>query len=201
MTQPPSLVDDPKRPLREEFFAIRAHITTKQAHAAATAIVKGFLAAPILPEQACIAGYMPMGSEFDILPLMEKLSSAGYDTALPKIEKQHAPLIFHRWHPGEPLVLCKFHVLKEPAATAEQVIPDIVLVPLLAFDNKGGRLGFGGGYYDRTIRALRALNPTVQCIGIGYVCQEANGILPQEATDEKLDGIMTETGYIPVKAK
>ena len=100
-----------------------------------------------------ISGYWPMNDEFDVRPLMIKLSEFGYDCALPVVVALGEALVFRCWQPGDPLVKAKFGT-REPSAQAANTVPDIVLTPLLAFDDTGRRLGYGGGLYDLTLNCL-----------------------------------------------
>ena len=138
-----------------------------------------------------MAGYWPKGDEADIRPAMETLSLAGHVTALPVVAGRGWPLLFRQWRPGHPLVPGAFRVM-EPMEDAPVVQPDILLVPLLAFDDRGYRLGYGGGFYDRTLEVLRAAAPAL-ALGIGYAGQRLESV-PIDAYDQKLDWIVTEEG-------
>jgi 5-formyltetrahydrofolate cyclo-ligase len=134
-----------------------------------------------------VAGYWPVRDEADPRLLMNELAERGAVLALPRIDARHAELSFRRWNAGDPLANNRFAIL-EPSAAAARVTPDIVLVPLLAFDSTGHRLGYGGGYYDRTLAALKA-----RAIGIAYAGQEVDA-LPREAHDHPLEAVLTENG-------
>ncbi len=138
-----------------------------------------------------IAGYAPKGSEINCIPLMEKLKARGARMCLPVVVEKEQPLIFRSWEPGQELFPGNFGI-DQPSEDAPEVVPDMVLVPLLAFNSKGFRLGYGGGYYDRTLAQLREKNEHVVAVGLGY---EAQGIsrLPVERHDQKLDWIISET--------
>jgi 5-formyltetrahydrofolate cyclo-ligase len=140
---------------------------------------------------AIVSGYWPMGDEADPRALMTAIAARGHPLALPRVEKKHAPLVFHRWREGEHLVTHKFG-MSEPHMDREVVVPDVVLVPLLAFDADGHRLGYGGGFYDRTLEALRA-NHKIGAIGIAYAGQEIEAV-PHENHDHRLDAVLTENG-------
>ena len=140
---------------------------------------------------AIVSGYWPMGDEADPRALMTALATRGHALALPRVEKKHAPLVFHRWREGEALVTHKFG-MSEPHVDREVVVPDAVLVPLLAFDADGYRLGYGGGFYDRTLESLRA-NHKIGAIGIAYAGQEIEAV-PHESHDHRLDAVLTENG-------
>ncbi|WP_280990778.1 5-formyltetrahydrofolate cyclo-ligase [Brevundimonas subvibrioides] len=142
-----------------------------------------------LPPATVVAVYRAMGSEMDPEPLVQALWSAGVKTCLPVVLERDAPMIFRCWSPGEPLeedaAGCP-----APLPLAEVVDPDLILTPLLAFDDYGGRLGQGGGFYDRTFAA----RPGVIRIGFGYSGQRVER-LPMESHDVRLHGVLTEVGY------
>lgn len=140
--------------------------------------------------------YAPMGTEIDVGPLAAALAAAGMRTALPAVVAAGAPLAFGLWRPGEPTRRHRFGML-EPARLAPAT-PGLVVVPLVAFDRTGARLGHGGGFYDRTLRSLRAAGP-VLAVGAAYAGQEAPWI-PAEAHDEPLDAVVTERGLVPCRA-
>jgi 5-formyltetrahydrofolate cyclo-ligase len=152
--------------------------------AARTAAFAGALA---FPPHATIAGYWPIRGEADPRALMAALAARGHTLALPRIGAKDAALSFRRWNEGDALI-DNHHAIPEPRADADVVTPDILLVPLLAFDASGHRLGYGGGYYDRTLEALDA-----RAIGIAYAGQEVDA-LPHEAHDRRLDAVVTEKG-------
>jgi 5-formyltetrahydrofolate cyclo-ligase len=102
------------------------------------------------------------------------------------------PLVFHLWRPGEPLLPGGFKVM-EPRPERPVVMPDVVLAPLLAFDRAGRRLGYGKGYYDRTLASLRRSKPDALVIGLAFALQEVAAV-PADVTDERLDAVLTEAG-------
>ncbi len=138
--------------------------------------------------------YWPMRTEIDVRPLLEALAAAGMRTALPVADGPGSPLAFAPWRPGAPLRRHRFGML-EPAAGAP-VRPDLVIVPLLAFDRTGARLGYGGGCYDRTLCRLRGQGP-VFAAGAAYAEQE-HGAVPAAPHDARLDAVVTERGPVPV---
>lgn len=158
-------------------------------------IADHFLSAIPLESAHCIAGYVSFGSEADPSELLSRLSVAGYSCALPRVAVRHRPLAFKCWRPGDPLI-GGLHGTREPLPDALDCRPDIVLVPLLAFDAEGRRLGYGGGYYDRTLAALRAEGRGVLAVGVAFSAQEAQD-LPEDKFDERLDWVVTETGARP----
>lgn len=146
----------------------------------------------IKPQPAQSVGlYVPMGRELDVLPLLEKLLEKGHVCALPVIQKDSRELKFARWQEDEPLEEGPYKVM-QPQITdkTEWVEPDIVVVPLLAFDRRGYRLGYGGGYYDATLAALRA-KKDILAVGWAYAQQAVLFNLPKEDHDEQLDWVIT----------
>jgi 5-formyltetrahydrofolate cyclo-ligase len=155
------------------------------------------------PPRAALAGarlvgaYAPFGAEMDPRPLARRAQGLGARLALPRAPRpaDAGPLAFHIWEEGDPLKRSSFGVL-EPLEAAPPARPDLVLVPLLGFDRRGGRLGYGAGFFDRTLRSLRA-NGGVFALGLAYAAQE-HAALPLEAHDEPLDAVVTEREWIPV---
>jgi 5-formyltetrahydrofolate cyclo-ligase len=138
-----------------------------------------------------------MRGEIDVLPVLSVLAERGQVTALPAVVDRKAPLVFRRWVPGDALE-DGLYGTRHPLAEAEAVRPVLLLVPLLAFDRKGVRLGYGGGFYDRTLAALRAVGPVV-AVGVAYAGQEVDA-LPAEPHDERLDWVVTEKEVIQISA-
>ena len=140
-----------------------------------------------------VAAYWPMGDELDPRPLLERLEGMGCRLALPVVAARGQPLDFRAWAMGDPLEP-GLHGTTHPLASAPPVTPDLVLVPLLAFDRRCFRLGYGGGYYDRTLESLRR-HAQVRAIGIGFAAQQVEAV-PTDAHDQRLDAIATEQGLI-----
>ena len=132
-----------------------------------------------------------MRSEFDPRPLMARLDEAGHSLALPVVVGNDQPLIFRAWKPGDLLVEGGFKV-QVPPDTSPEVLPDVILVPLLAFDAEGYRLGYGGGFYDRTL-SKAMLERQVVAVGLAFAAQGTE-TLPREDHDQKLNWIITEQG-------
>ena len=145
-----------------------------------------------------ISGFMPLKSEINPLPLLQMLAEAGARLALPAITGRGKPLIMRAWEFGAPLDRGQWGI-REPKPDAPEVEPDILLVPLLAFDRAGNRLGYGAGYYDMTIHRLRALKP-VAAVGIAFAAQEVPKI-PTTPRDERLDLVLTEREVIDLRGK
>ena len=141
-----------------------------------------------------VAGYWAVGSEIDLTSLLDDLDQKGCSVSLPVVVEKSSPLIFRRWHSGDELIHGSFNTL-QPKSTCEEIIPDGILVPLLAFDEKKFRLGQGGGFYDRTLQKLKKLKSGVVSIGVAFAAQRVNAV-PCDEFDERLDFIVTENGQI-----
>ncbi len=164
----------------------------KAAHAQATGRTSGYLSEVLAGYRGVpLAGYVPIRTEIDPLPAMAEAAAYG-PVGVPVIQSKGLPLRFSRWEPDAPLRDGPFGV--RVPETDDYFDPEILVVPLVAFTPQGGRLGYGGGYYDRTLEGLRAKRATL-AIGFAYGDQSA-GDLPLEATDQPLDLIITERGVI-----
>ena len=140
---------------------------------------------------AAISGFSAINDEIDPLPLLLRLHAQGHLLALPAMQGKGRPLLFRAWQPGDQMAPAVWGI-SEPLATRAVMAPDIVLVPLLAFDAAGFRLGYGGGFYDRTLAQLRALKPVV-AVGIGYDEQRVDAV-PHLDYDQPLDWVLTPSG-------
>ncbi len=143
-----------------------------------------------------ISGYMPIRTEIDPLPVMAKMAASGFVT-VPVIERAGQPLKFRQWMAGCEMLTGPFGA-KIPA-TGEWLEPQVLIVPLVAFDRDGARLGYGGGYYDRTLALLRGRRNTI-AVGFAYGAQQAD-TLPMEPTDQPLDALITERDTLIFKGK
>ncbi|WP_424812571.1 5-formyltetrahydrofolate cyclo-ligase [Roseococcus sp. YIM B11640] len=141
------------------------------------------------PPGALVGGFWPMGEEIDTRPTLEALLALGHGIALPVTTPRGQPLFFRRWSPGTEMAPGPFGTTHP--AEGEPVSPQWLLVPLLAFDRRGARLGYGGGYYDRTL----ALLPGAIAIGVAYAAQEVPEV-PTETHDVRLAAIATERELI-----
>jgi 5-formyltetrahydrofolate cyclo-ligase len=144
---------------------------------------------------AIVAGYMPMRSEIDPRLLMDRLAAAGSVLCLPDVVAEGTPLEFRRWTPYDPLDKGRYGIYV-PSPAADVLVPDVVLVPMLAFDRGGHRMGYGGGYYDRTMARLRDQGD-VLAVGLAFSGQVRDD-LPVEPHDLRLDWIVTESAALPV---
>ena len=178
-----------KSALRREAMDLRRRLH-EAAPEAGAAIAQNFLKCVELADSVPVAGYLPTRHEADPRALMESLRNKGFPILLPRVAARNAPLAFHLFRHDAHPVEGAFG-LNEPAPEWPQGVPDVLLIPVLAFDEKGYRLGYGGGYYDRTLKALRAAK-NLRAIGIAFSGQER--ALPHDEHDERLDGIVTEKG-------
>ena len=140
---------------------------------------------------AIVSGFSAIGDEIDPGPLMQRLHEEGYGLALPVMQGKGRPLLFRRFRPGDVLAETMWGI-REPLPSAPEVFPDVVLTPLLAFDNAGYRVGYGGGFYDRSLAALRSVKP-VLAIGLAYDEQRIDAV-PHLDYDERLDWVLTPSG-------
>ena len=166
----------------------------KRAKAAETIASRAF---PLASQPGqIISGFSPLKTEINPIPLMRRLADAGAQLALPVVAGKGKPLIMRAWSFGEPLDSGVWGI-REPKADAPEVAPDILLVPLLAFDRRGHRIGYGAGYYDMTIGKLRAMKPVV-AVGIAFAAQEI-GEVPVTPRDARLDLVLTEREIIDLR--
>ena len=140
------------------------------------------------PEGAVIAGFWPIGDEIDIRPLLLALAQRGHPIVLPETPRRGLPLIFRRWQPGAALIAGRFGTFHSDGAA---LAPEVLFIPLLAFDRAGRRLGYGAGYYDRSLATL----PGARRIGCAYAAQEMDNV-PAGPYDAVLDAVATERGVI-----
>ncbi|MEN0000125.1 MAG: 5-formyltetrahydrofolate cyclo-ligase [Pseudomonadota bacterium] len=150
-----------------------------------------FADALALAPGALVSGFLPIRSEIDVQPLMASLHLRGHGLCLPVVLDRET-IIFRRYAPSMALIDTGFGT-RGPGAEAEQVDPDVMLMPLAAFDARGNRLGYGAGHYDRAIARLNRSNKRPQLIGCAFACQGV-ALIPAEAHDVPLDAILTEEG-------
>ncbi len=143
-----------------------------------------------------VSAFHPMCDEPDTLPLLAALADEGLLTALPVAGRRGQPLVFRRWKPGDRILLGAMNIA-EPAPESPEVEPDLLFVPLAAFDRRGGRIGFGAGYYDCTLAALRARR-AISAVGVAFSTSEVESV-PAEPHDEPLDFILTENEWIDAR--
>ena len=180
---------DDKRALRAAAKTARAAAKAAVPDAAARLAAR-FLATIPVPKDAIVGGYWPIGDEIDVLPLLAALRERGLSLALPVVAAPGLPLSFRAWRPGDELAPGA-HGIAAPLASVETVVPGLVIVPLLAFDAQGWRLGYGAGYYDRTLEAFIAAGQVVMAVGVAYAGQEVPAV-PHDGGDVRLDALVTE---------
>ena len=181
-----------KAALRRAALARRDALPSAERMAAALALAERGLPVEVTPG-AVVSGFSPLKSEISPLPLLRRLADAGANLALPVVVGRGQPLVMRAWSFGEPLVSGVWGI-REPPADAPELFPDILIVPLLAFDRRGHRVGYGAGYYDMTIARLRAIKP-VTAIGVAFAAQEIAAV-PATPRDARLDLVLTERAAI-----
>lgn len=192
-------IDDTKREARAQALESRS-----RAHEAALAnpaqdtgqaLLGHFLDALTPSLGMAISGYWPVRGETDVMPLLSHLHRQGHPCGLPVMVGREKPLLFRQWHPGLEMKEAGF-AIPVPDEDAPELVPDLLLVPLLAFDGEGYRLGYGGGYYDRTLAALRAVNSREpMAVGVAYAAQQCDHV-PRHDGDQPLDMVVTERGVV-----
>jgi len=182
-------IEEAKAALRLKAHAIRAAILHSTRADAARAVAAHFFDSVTLRPGEIVAGYWRIKDEMDCQPILVRLMDSLQPVCLPVVLGDEEPLELRLWEQGAPLYEAGFGTLA-PSELAPRVEPDVVLMPLLGFDRRGTRLGYGGGYYDRT---LEHLSRRPRLVGIAYAAQELDDI-PREGHDVPLDSVVTETG-------
>jgi 5-formyltetrahydrofolate cyclo-ligase len=188
-------LDDPKAALRREAMARRDARPADSRKAAAETIAARKFPLAVAPD-TIVSGFMPLQTEIDPLPLMRTLAEAGAALALPVVAGRGKPLVMRAWHWGDPLAEGVWGI-REPKPEAAEVEPDILLVPLLAFDRAGHRIGYGAGYYDLTMTGLRA-RKAITAVGVAFADQEIP-VVPATPHDARLDLVLTEREVIDLR--
>jgi 5-formyltetrahydrofolate cyclo-ligase len=188
-------IDTVKAAVRREAIARRDAIPAEERAAAAQTIAARAFPVPV-PPGVTVSGFIPLKNEIDVRPLLRKLSQMGAKLALPVVVGRGEPLIMRAWEFCAPLKAGGWGI-SEPPPHAPEALPDILLVPLLAFDRAGDRIGYGAGYFDITIRSLRAQKP-VTVIGVAFAAQEIAQV-PTTPRDARLDLVLTEREAIDVR--
>lgn len=184
---------DAKRAMRAEARAAQRAAHTAHGRDAGARLRDNFRAAIPVPKDAVVSGYWPMEGEMDPRLLMADLAARGHALCLPVVQGRGKPLLFRAWRKGDAMVPGSLGI-PAPGPEAAVLMPNLLLVPMLAFDREGFRLGHGAGYYDMTLAALRAAGP-VLAVGIAYTGQEMPRV-PREAHDQRLDWLVTEREVI-----
>jgi len=180
---------DPKAALRREALARRRALLPEARAAFSRRLAAEGLRLARLWRPRAVSAFHAFRDEPDTLPLLTALAAEGFATALPVVIGKGAPLVFRLWRPGDPTRPGAMSIA-EPLEAAPAVEPDLLFVPLACFDRRGHRIGYGAGYYDRTLAGLRAIK-SVHAVGVAYgVCEVA--AVPYEAHDQSLDAVVTE---------
>jgi 5-formyltetrahydrofolate cyclo-ligase len=192
----PDSLEARKSNLRATSLAARDALSSAYRAASAQAIAARGWPFEVAPGTV-IAGYAPIRSEIDPLPLMRKLAAQGMQLALPVITARDSPLLFRAWSSADKLKRGPLGIL-EPLPDAAEIVPDLVLVPLAAFDRLGHRIGYGAGHYDRTLARLRESRKII-AVGLAFAAQEIEAIaaLPH---DVALDYVLTETQMLDFRS-
>jgi 5-formyltetrahydrofolate cyclo-ligase len=185
-----SSLEERKSHARTLAKAVRAEAAAEDPVATGTALCERILPAIDFPGGCVVSAYWPIGSEIDPRPLMAHLHGQGHPIALPLTPAPGNPLVFRAWRPEDTLVAADFGT-RVPLASQPELTPRVLIVPLLAFDRTGYRLGYGGGYYDRTLARLRD-SGDVLAVGVAYAAQEVAEV-PRGGSDQPIDWIVTET--------
>lgn len=182
-----------KKEMRSQARLRRAAAFARHGGSAGSAIAAHGIAFAATPAAvgSVVSAFLAIGEEIDPLPLVRRLWAEGHEIGLPVMVGKAMPLVFRRWREGEPLNEVQWGI-REPHAAAPEIVPDVMLVPLLAFDRRGYRLGYGGGFYDRTIARVRSMKALVT-IGIGYDELEVDAV-PHDEYDQRLDWVLTPSG-------
>jgi 5-formyltetrahydrofolate cyclo-ligase len=192
----PAPVDDTPA-LRQEAIARREALPAAERQQAAETIAAREFPIAIAPG-TIVSGFMPLKSEINPIPLMRKLAGLGSALALPVVQGRGKPLIMRAYVFGDALEAGQWGI-REPKPEAPAVLPDVLLVPLLAFDRSGHRVGYGAGYYDMTIARLRAMKAIV-AVGIAFAAQEIDAV-PFTPRDARLDLVLTERETIDFRGR
>ena len=194
MSQPDSVTELKSIVRKDAMLRRDALPAADRARAAETIAARG-LPFEVQPG-AIVSGFFPLKTEISPLPLMRKLAESGVQLALPVIDARGKPLIMRAFAFGDELASGQWGI-REPKADAAEVAPDVVLVPMLAFDRNGHRIGYGAGYYDMTIGKLRAMKPVI-AVGIAFAAQEIEEV-PVTPRDARLDLVLTEREIIDLR--
>lgn len=182
-------LEEEKARLREQAFRQRAQVPQADRPGAAKAAADAFFNAVDLEPGQVVAAYWPIRDEIDSKPLLTRLMDSGQPVCLPVVTGDESALEMRLWEQGQPLYEAGFGTLA-PLESAPLAVPNIVIIPLLAFDKTGTRLGYGKGYYDRTLAAMED-KPLV--VGYAFAAQELD-FIPRESHDVPLDLLITENG-------
>jgi 5-formyltetrahydrofolate cyclo-ligase len=193
-----ALPAEPKAILRRQALTRRRSLDGEMRALLTARLIEEGVACAHRWRPSVVSAFSPIRDEPDALALLGALGEAGFATALPVTVGAGAPLVFRLWRAGDPTKAGAMGIM-EPRPEAPAVDPDLLFVPLAAFDRRGHRIGYGAGHYDRTLRRLRAARP-IHAVGVAYsVCEVA--AVPEEGHDEALDFILTEREWIDARSQ
>jgi 5-formyltetrahydrofolate cyclo-ligase len=175
---------------------LRAGLSAEVKVRAAAAIAErasAFLTQMGVPAGTIVSGFASLPEELNVWPLLRRLHGQGFRLAMPVVQAKGQPLLFRAWTPGDAMDKGVWGI-PEPKADKPEVEPDVLLVPLLAFDSQGRRLGYGGGFYDRTLRLLRS-RKEITAAGLAFDEQRVDAV-PHLDYDERLDWVLTPSGPV-----
>lgn len=187
-----------KQKLRRRMRALRLVVDQKDGADAALAIMRHLMASRArlgIHTGTVVTGYWPISTEVDVRPLLSRLHESDAICGLPVVVAANKPLIFRRWHPEDDLEDGVYGT-RHPHSDAPEVSPDVIIAPLLAVDRDGARLGHGGGYYDRTVAALRRRG-RLTVVGVGYAIQLVERV-PRSGLDQRVDWVLTDAGLVRI---
>lgn len=182
-----------KQELRKHYQKLRNQVPPEYSKVVSENAKTIFLENLKISDKTIVSGYYPTNNELSPLPLLEYFSSKNIVTALPVVTAKDSPLEFQKWSFGEALFESSFFKIQQPKSKV--VLPDIIIVPLLAFDKNKHRLGYGAGFYDRTLQQLKASGHKFISVGYAYSFQEASS-LPTHDGDIQIDLIVTDEKII-----
>jgi 5-formyltetrahydrofolate cyclo-ligase len=185
-------ISQAKKRLRREAGDRRLARHAADDGSAAVAAVGHFMTVVETAAPEVVSAYWSVQDELATQPLLQRLHDASISLCLPVVARPASPLVFRRWRPGDPMV-SGVHNIPVPGDGAPEAVPSVLVVPLLAYDGAGYRLGYGGGYYDRTLAALRDKGNNVLAIGYAYEAQKVEAV-PHDHLDQPLDWVVTEQG-------
>ena len=183
-----------KSTLRQEMIRKRQLLSTEDRLSLSRRIGDHLLAHPIVKNVSSLSVFVGMEDEIDSMPWLAQLAQRGMTIALPRVIRARTPLSMRLWQPGDAFEVSRFGV-SEPSLDRPEVRPELVVAPLLAFDLHGWRLGYGGGFYDRTLEQFRADGQSVHVVGVAFGFQQVDAV-PTGPHDQRLDGMIVETGNL-----
>jgi 5-formyltetrahydrofolate cyclo-ligase len=192
VSQQPDIIEQ-KKALRARIKAWRAGLEAGAVARAADAVAAQGLGFLQLQSGTIVSGFAPMPDEFRVWALLRRLSREGHRLALPVMQGKMQPLLFRAWAPGDVMDRAVWGIA-EPKGDKPALEPEVLIVPLLAFDKRGWRLGYGGGFYDRTLADLRGRKRIV-AVGLGYDEQQVDAV-PHLDYDQRLDWVLTPSGSL-----